>query len=243
MNSAPIELANSEDFEFRALGEAKNYRTALLREFGGYLRGNVIEVGAGIGQLTGELRRVPSIQKLCSIEPDVGFCNRIRTSFPDHDLIAGTISDLKERAGWNAIVSVNVLEHIEADQAELASYSRLLEPTGGALCLFVPARQEIYAPIDRDFGHFRRYARGDLRNKLEQAGFIVERLRYYNLVGYFAWWTTFCVLKKRSFDPQAVRFFDRAIFPAVQWTETHVSAPPFGQSLLAIARARRSHAR
>jgi SAM-dependent methyltransferase len=243
MNGAPNTLADSEDFEFQALGEAKNYRTALLREFGGHLRGNVIEVGAGIGQLTAELRRMPSIQKLCPIEPNVGFCDRIRASFPDHDLIAGTISDLKERAGWNAILSVNVLEHIEADQAELATYAQLLEPTGGSLCLFVPARREIYAPIDRDFGHFRRYVRRELRKKLEQAGFIVDRLRYYNLVGYFAWWMTFCVLKKRSFDPQAVRFFDRAIFPAVHWTETHVSAPPFGQSLLAIARARKSHAR
>jgi SAM-dependent methyltransferase len=239
MNSTPNELANSEDFEFQALGEAKNYRAALLREFGPYLQGNVVEVGAGIGQMTAELRGLVSIKKLCSIEPDAGFCTRIRASFPDHALVQGTIADLQEQTEWNAILSVNVLEHIESDAAELASYFRLLEPSEGTLCLFVPARPEIYAPIDRDFGHFRRYTRPDLRNKLERAGFTVHRLRYYNLLGYFAWWMNFCLMKKRSFQKQAVRFFDRAIFPPVHWTETQISAPPVGQSLLAIAEARR----
>ncbi len=142
------------------------------------------------------------------------------------------------RNGWNAILSVNVLEHIAADENELQSYQRLLQPTGGSLCLFVPARPEIYAPIDKDFGHFRRYKRSGLRKKLENAGFTIERIRYYNFVGYFAWWVNFCMLQKRSFDTHAVRFFDRRIFPAVHWSETHISAPPFGQSLMAVATAR-----
>ena len=237
MQCVPNAAACTADFEFAALNEATNYRTALIREFRTQLIGNVIEVGSGIGQITSELRRLTSIQRLCCIEPDGGFCSRIRAAFPDQDLIQGTIADLKPGI-WNAILSINVLEHIEADEAELQQYFRLLQPAGGSLCLFVPARPEIHAPIDDDFGHFRRYTRTALRTKLENAGFAVRQLRYYNLVGYFAWWVTFCVLKKRSFDRQSVRFFDRAIFPVIHWTETHVSAPPFGQSLLAVASAR-----
>ena len=229
---------NLDDFEFDALKEAKNYRTSLLREFGSHLRGNVIEVGAGIGQITAELRVLPSIEKICSIEPEAKFCARIHAKFPDHDLVHGTIADLHRQHGWNAILSVNVLEHIEADENELQNYFRLLQPMGGALCLFVPARPEIYAPLDRDFGHFRRYTRHALRTKLEAAGFVVKQLRYYNLVGYFAWWISFCLLKQRSFDPRSVRFFDRMIFPWVHWSETKISAPPIGQSLLALALAR-----
>ena len=48
------------------------------------------------------------------------------------------------------------------------------------------ARPEIYSEIDKDFGHFRRYTRHELRQKLERAGFQVLRLRYYNIAGYFA---------------------------------------------------------
>ena len=230
--------ASSADFEFDALNEAKNYRTSLLREFESHLHGKVVEVGAGIGQITAELRVMPSIQKVCSIEPEARFCAQIQARYPDHDLVQGTISDLKREDGWNAILSVNVLEHIEADENELQNYFRLLQPSGGALCLFVPARPEIYAPIDSDFGHFRRYTRPGLRAKLEAAGFLVERMRYYNLAGYFAWWINFCLLKQRSFGIHSVRFFDRMIFPWVHWSETNMSAPPIGQSLLTIALAR-----
>jgi hypothetical protein len=138
----------------------------------------------------------------------------------------------------NAILSINVLEHIKEDDRELAVYRQKLAREKGALCLFVPARPEIYAPIDRDFGHFRRYTKKELCQKLERAGFEILLLRYYNFVGYFAWWLNFCALKKRGFDLQAVRFFDRIIFPPVHAFEANVCPPPIGQSLLAIARAK-----
>jgi SAM-dependent methyltransferase len=232
LNSAPI-----ADFEFASLSAANNYRAAILNDFKTSLRGNVIEVGAGIGQITAQLLESFEIRNLTSIEPSESFCSRIRNQFPDLDLVQGTISDLRIKRDWNAILSINVLEHIETDEKELATYHGLLKPANGTLCLFVPARSEIYAPIDRDFGHYRRYTRPELKRKLDQAGFQIQELRYYNFIGYFAWWANFCLLKKRSFDIRSVRLFDRMIFPVVHWAESHVSAPPFGQSLIAIARA------
>ena len=142
---------------------------------------------------------------------------------------------------WDGILSINVLEHIEEDEAELARYAKALAGRHGALCLFVPARPEIYAPIDKDFGHFRRYTRPELRRKLLGAGLEIERLTYFNWVGYFAWWVNFCLLKKRGFEVSKVRAFDRVIFPVVHAMETSVMRPPFGQSLLAIARAGAGH--
>src|SRR3569832_1216539 len=123
--TVPNAIASTEDFEFQALDEAKNYRSALLREFGPHLKGNVLEVGAGIGQLTVEFCACPDIEKLCAIEPDYNFCERIRLKLPDQYLVHGTIENLTEYVGWNAILSVNVLEHIENDEAELERYSQL----------------------------------------------------------------------------------------------------------------------
>jgi SAM-dependent methyltransferase len=238
MTTYPNDLAQTADFEFAALSQAKNYRASLLRDFDAFLQGNVLEVGAGIGQITSELLQISKVENLFSIEPDEAFCAQLRARLPQHGLHHGTVDDFKSHMNWNAILSINVLEHIEEDGEELATYYRLLQPLQGALCLFVPARPEIYAPIDRDFGHFRRYARSGLREKLEKSGFKIERLRYYNFVGYFAWWASFCLLKKRSFDVAAVRLFDRAIFPAVHGFESHICPPPIGQSLFVIATAR-----
>jgi hypothetical protein len=237
MNDHPNSAADTEDFEFQALAEALNYRRALFSEFGPYLRGDVIEVGAGIGQMTEHLVGLPGVNRTIAIEPDAGFCTRHRAQFPDHELVEGTVADIPPGRHWDAMLSINVLEHIRDDEDELRRYASLLGERRGALCLFVPARPEIYAPIDKDFGHFRRYTRAELRRKLTGAGFQVERLHYFNSVGYFAWWLNFCFLKKRGFEAKQVRFFDRAIFPVVHNLESRLVRPPLGQSLLAVGRS------
>jgi SAM-dependent methyltransferase len=238
MTEKPNVAANTHDFEFAALAEAKNYRLALFAEFEQALRGEVIEVGAGIGQMTEQLVQLPQVRRALAIEPDGGFCAQHRMHFPKHELLEGTAADLPAETSCDAILSINVLEHIEEDQTELKRYAGLLKERQGALCLFVPARPEIYAPIDKDFGHFRRYTYRELSAKLRQAGFTIERLHYFNMVGYFAWWLNFCVLKKRVFEREKVRLYDRMIFPIVHGFESRLVRPPFGQSLLAIARAR-----
>lgn len=236
--SAPNAAATNADFEFEALKEAANYRNALIHEFRGYLKGGVIEIGAGIGQMTAHLRELEAIQQLIAIEPDPKLAAQHRDQFPGHELYEGTIENAPADGPWDAILSINVLEHIEEDEQELKRYSALLQPRNGHFCVLVPARPEIYAPIDKDFGHFRRYTKPELRSKLEAAGFEIERLYYFNFVGYFAWWMNFGVLKKRVFEINKVRVYDRLIFPAVHFVESNFLRPPIGQSLVAIARAR-----
>ncbi len=237
MRAGPNERAATEDFEFAALGEARNYREALQSEFAPHLRGAVVEVGAGVGQFSQLLERLPAITSLLCVEPDRRFSPQLRAGLRRAAILEGTVADLPEAAAYDAVVSVNVLEHIEPDDRELGRYHRLLAARGGSLCLFVPARPELFAPLDRDFGHHRRYTRAGLGAKLQQAGFHILKLRYYNLAGYFAWGLSFRLLRKRRFNPRAVRAFDRWIFPWVHALEPRVCAPPLGQSLLAVARA------
>lgn len=227
----------AEDFELKTLTLAGNYRTALVGEFSDSLRGHVLEVGAGIGQITEYLVKNPRIAKLVSIEPHPGFCAELRKNFPGLTLVDGTIDDLPADENWDAVISFNVLEHIEQDEVELKKYHDHLLKNNGTLCLFVPARPEIYSELDRDFGHFRRYTRPELRQKLERAGFRIQRLHYYNIVGYAAWWLFFRRLGRRHFNPGSVRFFDRYIFPLAHGVESRLCRPFIGQSLLATARA------
>jgi SAM-dependent methyltransferase len=237
MTGQPDRQAVPDDFEFAALQEASRYRAALIREFRPCLRGHVLEVGAGIGQITEKLRDRPEIERLVSVEPDPRFAARLRGEFPGLEIIQGTIDDVPAAWSFDCIVSINVLEHIEADERELSLYFQRLSARRGTLCLFVPARPEILAPIDRDFGHRRRYRRPELRRKLAAAGFRPSRLVYFNLAGYFSWWWTYSVLKKRRFSPAMVRLFDRWFFPLQYALESRLLRPPFGMSLVAIAAA------
>jgi SAM-dependent methyltransferase len=237
MSGAPNLAATTEDFEFAALKEAANYRQALIKEFREFLRGHVLEIGAGIGQITEVLLHEPAIKRLTSVEPDERFASKLRSSLPDCELIQGTIEDVPPAPPLDAILSINVLEHIEKDERELGIYRERLAANRGTLCLFVPARPEIYGPIDKDFGHFRRYTRPELKLKLKNAGFQIERLVYFNLIGYFAWWWYFRLRKKRGFEIGRVRLFDKRIFPLLHACESGVLRPPVGQSLLAVAHA------
>ena len=119
----------------------------------------------------------------------------------------------------------------------MSNYFKLLCEQRGRLCLFVPARQEIYAPMDEDVGHHRCYARPELRTKLERAGFQPLQLHYFNFTGYSLWWLNFYVLRQRKFNVGSVQLFDRLIFPCTFGLESRVCWPPFGQSLVAVAMA------
>ena len=233
----PNALAATEDFEFEALSQAVNYRLALRDEFRSFVRGDVLEVGAGVGQFTQVLATLPEVKRIVAVEPEPRFCEAFRRLYPDRPLVEGTIDAIGGSVDFDALVSINVLEHIAADQEELDKYWRCLTARHGYLSLFVPARPEIYSPIDRDFGHYRRYRMAELRDKLERSGFTVCRLDYFNSAGYLAWWLSFCVLRKRRFNRGAVTLYDRFIFPVVRIIEKRFLRPPLGQSLIAIGRA------
>jgi SAM-dependent methyltransferase len=233
----PNQIAKTEDFEFAALFEAKNYRRSIINEFLPYMKGRLLEIGAGIGQITEALLDLKSIDKIVAIEPDGNFQQRFRTMLPDTRLICGTLSDLPTDEQFDCAVMVNVLEHIDDDQEELNRLYKILKPHKGYLCILVPARTEIYSKLDAHFGHYRRYTRRDLETKIRKTGFEMCANYYFNFIGYFAWLISFRIMGKMTFKINQVRFFDKIIFPVTNWIETKIVRPPIGQSIIVIARA------
>jgi SAM-dependent methyltransferase len=232
--SAPNQNALTEDFEFLALSEARNYRASIVKTFAPFLSGRVCEVGAGIGQITEQVLRLPSVSEVVAVEPDTEFQKTFRERLPNVSLINGTTSDLDDSEVFDAALMVNVLEHIEDDVGELNRLHKRLGERKGHICILVPARQELYSKLDAHFGHFRRYSRSELREKLETAGFKVRYSIYFNFIGYFAWLVRFKLMGSLRFDPKQVRFFDRAIFPPCHWIESRLLRPPLGQSVVAV---------
>ena len=84
------------------------------------------------------------------------------------------------------IYTLNVLEHIEDDAQSLKILHSKLAPEG-KIFIYVPAFMLLYSDFDKKIGHFRRYVKADLRNKLVAAGFKIERGEYVDSGGFFAW--------------------------------------------------------
>jgi SAM-dependent methyltransferase len=132
----------------------------------------------------------------------------------------------------DTLVCMNVLEHIQDDEAAVRNFARRLK-AGGTMVLLVPGVPAVFGRIDQRLGHYRRYSKAGLRALLLHTGFGVQKLRYFNLVGLIGWaWNTrFANLEKQS-DAQ-IRVFDGYVVPWLSRLEG-VLPPPIGQSLLAV---------
>lgn len=151
------------------------------------------------------------------------------------DITDSTCVPLLQQFGIDSAMSFNVFEHIGDDQTAMRNVCEAL-PTGGTFVLFVPASMKIYGPMDRQLGHHRRYTGMELRSKLERAGFQLRILRHVNSLGFFAWFVSSRLHRDGGFrgGTGAVAAYDRYVIPVVRAAERRL-APPFGQSLLAVA--------
>lgn len=213
------------------MAEAVNYNLYLSGLVKKYCAGSksVVDFGAGIGTFAAPLNS--GERAVIAVEPDVE--QRARLSLSGIDNVA----DIKELddASVDMVYSINVLEHIEDDRLALRDIRSKLKP-GGVVFIYVPAFQVIFSAMDRKVGHYRRYRRADLDDKMKHAGLVVLESRYADSLGFLASF----VLKyfgsdDGSLNKSAVKIYDRAIFPVSRLLDFLVS-PLFGKNLIVLAR-------
>ena len=148
-------------------------------------------------------------------------------------VLRGYLKDHYQNISANALVAVNVLEHVEDDAEFLREAFSAIVP-GGHLLLFVPATPAIYGSLDKVFEHHRRYTRATLRSTIEKAGWIPRRITYMNLPGIAAWFMAGRILRKTSIAPNDAKAYDRLMIPWISRLEA-LMPPPIGSNLIAIA--------
>jgi hypothetical protein len=104
----------------------------------------------------------------------------------------------------------------------------------GVLTLLVPAHPRLYGPLDRQYGHARRYTKERLRSVVETAGLTVLDLYRFNALGILGW-----VVKNRTrdpeLDPRSLRAYERML-PVYRKLVEDRFRPPAGLSLIVHAR-------
>lgn len=212
----------------------KAYYGARLKPF---LRGRVLEVGAGIGGTTRTLCDGSQSDWLC-LEPDAALAGRVTELLTQGELPAccrlyvGTLDDLPASDGlFDAILYIDVIEHIEDDAAELRrAYARLAP--GGVVLIVVPAHQWLFSPFDQAIGHFRRYSRPMLRRALPD-GCRIRQLVYLDSVGLLASAANKLFLRQSYPTLAQIKFWDRTIVPVSQLAD-RITGFSLGKSVLAV---------
>jgi SAM-dependent methyltransferase len=230
--------------DLEVMSDAHNYVGWIFSELiAPHLGRSVLEIGAGIGTYSARIASYPKVEHLTCVEVDPSCAATARTALetaPTRTAVEYLVGDYfgatlpKDR--YDTALLINVLEHLGDDRAAVKKARSELR-MDGTLVIFVPAFEVLMSDLDRKLGHYRRYTTGSLRRLLENAGFTVTALRYYNLTGFFGWLWRFRILGRTEQSPGLVRVFDRVILPA-QLRVERALALPVGQSVYAVAKKR-----
>lgn len=214
------------------MSKAGWYNKWLLGNIKPFLGKKILEVGAGNANFTfslaefGEVTAI-DIQKIYLRK--LRKIKGVRSGFGDVEKGKYFFADEK----FDAVVCMNVLEHIKDDDMALENIHSLVKK-GGYLILLVPAHKFLYSRFDERLGHYRRYTLKVVRQKLQEAGFKRISVCYFNWLGALGWFFWFKVIGLWKMPGRQVAIFD-ILGRFLLFPERFIN-PPFGLSVLAIAR-------
>ena len=219
-----------------ALTDARRYNAWVASLVRPYLGNHPIEVGGGLGDHAA-IWLANGVPRVTVTERDADLVAYLERRFAGERRVAVQHLDLNSiQEGWHsAVVAINVLEHIREDCMALRRARTLLAP-GGAVVIFVPAFELAMSGFDRAIGHYRRYTKRSLGDAFAHASLQIETLRYVNALGLPAWILGMRLLHLTPRNGALVRMWDRLAIPIGRGIEARFN-PPFGQSLLGVARA------
>jgi len=225
--------ASPQAFWLAHLGGASRFNRWVFSQFAAQVGGSVLEIGCGTGTYTALIAGRASRVVAVDLEPAfVETAARETARFGHVETVCGDALAMSWRAEFDAIVMLDVLEHIADDLGALIRLRSFLRP-GGRLIVKVPAGAWLYSEMDRAIGHHRRYSRRSLRDTLTRAGYRPERLWAFNAPGILGWWLNGKLLGRATPPREQIDGFER-IVPPIRLFE-RVLPPPVGLSCFALA--------
>jgi SAM-dependent methyltransferase len=214
--------------------QATNYNKWIFNRISPYLGKRILEIGCGIGNITSLLLKNERVELVVGVDNSSECLDIINTKLNKYKRFKGFWGDISseeifslEKHNFDTIVCINVLEHVKNDLKALENMALFNNCT---LILLVPALQSLYGTIDAVDGHFRRYEKESLEEKLTQAGWEIHKRFYLNLLGIPIWFLHGKILRKALHPSRQVSFLDKFLFLEVL-LEKAVNLP-VGLSLL-----------
>jgi SAM-dependent methyltransferase len=221
--------------ELGLFAHAKNWKAYYSGLLAPWIKGRVLEVGAGIGGTMPSLWNKTVSQWVC-LEPDPELGTELRKRIKEFgrdnvEARIGTIDDLAPDEYFDCILYIDVLEHIRDDRDELIRASARLA-RGGSLVVLSPAFQILFSPFVAALGHERRYTARTLAEVFPD-GLVKRKVFYADSVGAALSLSNRMLLRKSMPTLSQIQFWDRRVIPISRFLD-RVAGRLFGRSVIAV---------
>ena len=220
------------------LSRAPRFNTWMAETIRSYCGQRLLEIGSGVGNLTRQL--VPRTQYVASdINPL--YLDALSALSLERPYLKSSYCDVTDidsfprlETGFDTVVCLNVIEHLEFDRAALSNMRSVLAE-GGRAVILVPHNQWNFGTLDTVLGHHRRYSKESLREVAEDAGFVVRDIFEFNRIGTPAWFLNGKILRRDTFGLFQIWMLDllTPLFRRIDWL-----LPFPGLSLIAVLERR-----
>jgi len=201
------------------IAKADRFNKWMYDQFKHQLKGEVLEIGSGIGNISQLV-----IEEGCSItlsDYNEEYCESLKKKFSQHKNVREVVSiDLLDpdfenkysvyKEKFDSIFLLNVIEHIEDDQRAVKNCNYLLKP-GGHLILLAPAYSWLYCTFDKQLGHYRRYSLNQLKQLLRKEEFSILSGNYFNFTGIAGWLLFGKIMNKKMLSSGEMSAFNKIV--------------------------------
>lgn len=227
--------------DLERLGTADRFFDWTIDHFKPYLKGRVLEVGAGLGTITRKLVAADPALSVVALEPALNLFDQLRAYEAVTPQVTASSLTCAEFLGdegsgrFDVVLYLNVLEHIEHDVAELRTAAAGLAP-GGHVLVFGPAMGWLYSDLDFNAGHYRRYTVTSLRRAAVDAGLEIAQIKYLDVLGVLPYWLVYRVMRRQTISGSSMWAYDKVLVPLSRFLQWILRRPPLGKNVIMIAR-------
>lgn len=203
----------------QVISKANRFTEWMYDAFRQHLKGNVLEIGSGIGNISRLVIRDKKHITLSDYNPE--YTNWLKKEFQDEGFVSNIFNiDLVhpafqreyhlQKEKFDSVFLLNVLEHLEDDRKSLENCLYLLKP-GGNLVLLVPAYPALYCKFDKELGHHRRYTSESLEQLVKEKDMKILEKQYFNVAGIGGWLLYGKILNKKQIGENEMSAFNRIV--------------------------------
>lgn len=170
-----------------------------------YLKGretkirNFLEIGVGGGDLIKDLEQISVTGEGIDISSEA--INEIKKLHSNKiKIYQKNFFDMEEENKYDLIIGLELIEHLPDDLRALKKINELLK-NKGLIIISVPAHKKKWSILDVWAGHYRRYEKRNLIEKLEKQNFKIKKLYNYG----FPLLNILLFIRKKIMDPDSAK--------------------------------------